>query len=94
MPEGEVLPVSILLVDDRPENLTALRAILGEQPGFLGSAVLVPKSAELSIEPADVFLDLRVVLRGEAMPQFGALLTEALDLRVDRSEGGDSDHVS
>ena len=34
MGEGEVLPVSILLVDDRVENLTALRAILGDQPGY------------------------------------------------------------
>lgn len=34
MPEGELRPVSILLVDDRAENLTALRAILGDEPGY------------------------------------------------------------
>ena len=34
MGEGEVRPVSLLLVDDRAENLTALRAILGDQPGY------------------------------------------------------------
>jgi PAS domain S-box-containing protein len=34
MGEGAVRPVSILLVDDRQENLAALRAILGDQPGY------------------------------------------------------------
>ena len=34
MSEGELRPVSILLVDDRAENLIALRAILGDQPGY------------------------------------------------------------
>src|SRR5437660_1049506 len=57
-------------------------AIAEAHPGA-ERAVLVPKSAELCIEPADLFLDLRVVLRREAMPEFGTLLTEALDLRVD-----------
>src|SRR5258708_39971020 len=31
---GEVRPVSILLVDDRLENLAALRAVLDDQPGY------------------------------------------------------------
>ena len=34
MGEGQSLPVSILLVDDRQENLTALKAVLGDQPGY------------------------------------------------------------
>lgn len=30
----ETIPVDILVVDDRPENLLAMRAILGDEPGY------------------------------------------------------------
>ena len=48
--------------------------------------MLVPETAELGVEPADLFLELRVVLGGEAMPELAALLAQALDLRVDGGE--------
>ena len=45
--------------------------------------MLVPEAVELRVEPADVFLDLGVVLGGEAVPELGPLLAQALDLRMD-----------
>jgi hypothetical protein len=69
-----------------------LVAIAEAHPGAK-RAMIVPKLAELGIEAADLFLDLRVVLGGEAMPEFAALFTEALDLCVNGCEGGDG-HVS
>src|SRR6266849_6823182 len=65
-------------------------AIAEAHPGSKG-AVLVPEPAELGVEPADLFLDLGGVLRGQAMPELAALFAQALDLRVN---GGESIHVS
>ena len=58
------------------------RAIAEAHPGPKGSMV-VPEVIQLRVEAADLLLDLGVELGGEAMPELGPLLTEALDLRVD-----------
>ena len=62
------------------------RAVAEAHPGPEGSMV-VPEVVELRVEPADLLLDLGVVLGGEAMPELGPLLTQALDLRVDFARG-------
>ena len=45
--------------------------------------MLVPEAVELGVETPDVVLDLGVVLCGEAVPELGTFLAQALDLRVD-----------
>jgi PAS domain S-box-containing protein len=57
----EPRPVDILLVDDRPENLVSLRAILGDQPGYR------------LVEAASGSEALREVLRHD----FGLILLDA-----------------
>ena len=65
-----------------PGSRDDLLAVAEAKPGSEG-AVLVPEPVELRVKSVNVFLDLGVVLCGEAVPKLGTLLTQALDLRVD-----------
>ncbi len=57
-------------------------AVAEAQTGAEG-AVLVPQTVELSVKSVDCFFDVGVVLGGEAVPELGTLLAQALDLRMD-----------